>query len=181
MPDRVLQDHYCVAALQHRLSYNVIMSFSALVGEAVAAIAPVLAAAAAPVRPRNIPIHINGLLILLVIVLAIAGVVWLRRRSRGHKNGPQRPDEWPPRHPERRPDDGRDDPPPMAVVEAQSLTKHFGDLVAVDQVSFSVLQGTVVGFLGPNGSGKTTTLRMLLRLVTPPEGTATHDGRPYLS
>jgi ABC-2 type transport system ATP-binding protein len=67
----------------------------------------------------------------------------------------------------------------MAVVEAQSLTKRFGDLVAVDHVSFSVHQGTVVGFLGPNGSGKTTTLRMLLGLVTPTEGTATVDGRPY--
>jgi ABC-2 type transport system ATP-binding protein len=67
----------------------------------------------------------------------------------------------------------------MAVVEAQSLTKRFGDLVAVDHVSFSVHQGTVVGFLGPNGSGKTTTLRMLLGLVAPTEGTATVDGRPY--
>ena len=155
------------------------MSLSALVGDAVAAIGPVLAAAAGPVRHRDITIHINGLLILLVIVLAIAGVVWLRRRSRASKNVPERPGEWPPRHPERRPNDGRDVPPPMAVIEAQSLTKHFGDLVAVDQVSFNVPQGTVVGFLGPNGSGKTTTLRMLLGLVTPTEGTATVDGRPY--
>jgi hypothetical protein len=112
MPDRVLQDHYCVAALQHRLSYNVIMSLSALVGEAVAAIAPVLAAAAAPVRHRNITIHINGPLILLVIVLAIAGGVWLRRRSRANKNGLERPDEWPPRRPERKPEDEKEDPPP---------------------------------------------------------------------
>jgi membrane protein DedA with SNARE-associated domain len=99
-----LQDHYCVAALQHRLSYNVIMSFSALVDEAVAAIAPVLAVAAPRVRHHNVTIHINGLLILLVIVLAIAGVVWLRRRSRANKNAPERPDEWPPRRPERKPE-----------------------------------------------------------------------------
>jgi hypothetical protein len=112
MPDRVLQDRYCVAALQHRLSYNVIMSLSALIGEAVAAIAPVLAAAAAPVRHRNITIHLNGLLILLVIVLAIAGVVWLRRRSRAKKNGPESPDEWPPRRPERKSEDAKEDPLP---------------------------------------------------------------------
>jgi hypothetical protein len=112
MPDRVLQDHYCVAALQHRLSYNDIMSLSALVGEAVAAIAPVLAVAAPTDRHRNITIHINGLLILLVIVVAIAGVVWLRRRSRANKNGPESPDEWPPRRPERKPEDEKEDSPP---------------------------------------------------------------------
>jgi ABC-2 type transport system ATP-binding protein len=67
----------------------------------------------------------------------------------------------------------------MAVIEARSLTKHFGGLVAVDHLSFTVPQGTVVGFLGPNGSGKTTTLRMLLGLVAPTGGTATVDGRPY--
>ena len=67
----------------------------------------------------------------------------------------------------------------MAVIEARSLTKHFGDLVAVDHLSFSIPQGTVAGFLGPNGAGKSTTLRMLLGLVTPTEGTATVDGRPY--
>jgi hypothetical protein len=110
MPDRVLQNHYCVAALQHRLSYNVIMSLSALVGEAVAAIAPVLAVAAP--RVRHINIHINILAILLVIILVIAGVVWLRRRSRANKNGPEQPDEWPPRRPERKPEDEKEDSPP---------------------------------------------------------------------
>jgi ABC-2 type transport system ATP-binding protein len=67
----------------------------------------------------------------------------------------------------------------VPVIEARSLTKHFGDLVAVDHLSFTVPQGTIVGFLGPNGSGKTTTLRMLLGLVAPSDGTATIDGRPY--
>lgn len=67
----------------------------------------------------------------------------------------------------------------MAVIEARSLTKRFGHLMAVDHLSFSVPEGTVMGFLGPNGAGKSTTLRMLLGLVAPTEGTATFDGRAY--
>jgi ABC-2 type transport system ATP-binding protein len=67
----------------------------------------------------------------------------------------------------------------MAVITIQALTKRFGDIVAVDDLSFAVDQGTVVGFLGPNGAGKTTTLRMLLGLVTPTAGTARIDGRSY--
>ena len=67
----------------------------------------------------------------------------------------------------------------MATLELDQLTKHFGAVVAVDQVGFSVEQGSIVGFLGPNGAGKTTTLRMLLGLVTPTSGTATINGRPY--
>ena len=67
----------------------------------------------------------------------------------------------------------------MAVITIQGLTKRFGDIVAVDDLSFEVDQGTVVGFLGPNGAGKTTTLRTLLGLVTPTAGTARIDGRPY--
>lgn len=67
----------------------------------------------------------------------------------------------------------------MAVIEAQSLTKRFGHLVAVDHLSFTVPQGTVVGFLGPNGAGKSTTLRMVLGLVAPTEGIVTIDGQSY--
>ena len=54
-----------------------------------------------------------------------------------------------------------------AVITTQGLTKKFGDFVAVDGVSFSVGAGEVVGYLGPNGSGKTTTIRMLLGLLRP--------------
>src|SRR3990172_3220977 len=58
------------------------------------------------------------------------------------------------------------------VIVAEGLTKRFGDFVAVDHVSFSVQEGEVVGYLGPNGSGKTTTIRMLLGLLLPSEGEA---------
>jgi ABC-2 type transport system ATP-binding protein len=67
----------------------------------------------------------------------------------------------------------------MAIIQAHGLTKRFGSVRAVDDLSFSVERGSVTGFLGPNGAGKTTTLRMLLGLVTPDSGTATIDGRAY--
>ncbi len=59
------------------------------------------------------------------------------------------------------------------VVRTENLTRRFGDFVAVDHVSFSVEAGEVVGYLGPNGSGKTTTIRMLLGLLQPSDGQAT--------
>jgi ABC-2 type transport system ATP-binding protein len=67
----------------------------------------------------------------------------------------------------------------MAAIVVAGLTKRFGNLVAVDDLSFEVEVGTVTGCLGPNGAGKTTTLRMLLGLVTPTAGTATIAGQPY--
>jgi ABC-2 type transport system ATP-binding protein len=57
-------------------------------------------------------------------------------------------------------------------VEVRGLTKHFGSVVAVDDLTFSVEPGMVTGFLGPNGAGKTTTFRMLLGLVSPTSGRA---------
>ena len=53
------------------------------------------------------------------------------------------------------------------VVVAESLTKRFGKLTAVEDLSFSLEPGTITAFLGPNGAGKTTTLRMLLGLARP--------------
>lgn len=67
----------------------------------------------------------------------------------------------------------------MAVIELDGLTKRFGQLTAVDHLSFAIEPGQVVGFLGPNGAGKTTSLRMLLGLVAPTSGTATINGQPY--
>jgi ABC-2 type transport system ATP-binding protein len=58
------------------------------------------------------------------------------------------------------------------VIQTQDLTKRFGDFTAVDRVSFRVQTGEVVGYLGPNGSGKTTTIRMLLGLLRPSAGEA---------
>jgi ABC-2 type transport system ATP-binding protein len=67
----------------------------------------------------------------------------------------------------------------MSVIEVRGLTKRFGPVLAVDQLSFTVEAGEVVGFLGPNGAGKTTTLRMLLGLVRPDAGSATINGTAY--
>ena len=64
-------------------------------------------------------------------------------------------------------------------VEVRGLTKTFGSVHAVSDLSFTVEPGSVTGFLGPNGAGKTTTLRMVLALEHPDAGTATFNGTPY--
>ena len=64
------------------------------------------------------------------------------------------------------------------VIHTEGLTKRYGDLHAVDAVDLDVRTGDVYGFLGANGSGKTTTLRMLLGLVLPTSGEAEVLGRP---
>jgi ABC-2 type transport system ATP-binding protein len=65
------------------------------------------------------------------------------------------------------------------VVAAEQLTKRFGSLTAVEDLSFSLEAGTITGFLGPNGAGKTTTLRMLLGLAAPTSGRALVFDRLY--
>jgi len=62
------------------------------------------------------------------------------------------------------------------MIETERLTKRYGSLVAVDQLSFSVGQGEVLGFLGPNGAGKSTTMKMIAGFLTPTEGRATVCG-----
>jgi ABC-2 type transport system ATP-binding protein len=67
----------------------------------------------------------------------------------------------------------------METITIEGLTKRFGPVTAVEDLSFTVPAGSVTGFLGPNGAGKTTTLRMLLGLVRPDAGRAVIDGVPY--
>jgi ABC-2 type transport system ATP-binding protein len=83
--------------------------------------------------------------------------------------------------------DGRPRPPVApteapsreVVVRVSSLSKHYGEVLAVDDVTFSLEAGTVTGYLGPNGAGKTTTLRVLLGLAEPTAGEALVFGHRY--
>jgi ABC-2 type transport system ATP-binding protein len=65
------------------------------------------------------------------------------------------------------------------MIEAVSLSKRYGDKLAVDDLSFTVRPGQVTGFLGPNGAGKSTTMRMILGLDAPTAGSVTVNGRPF--
>jgi ABC-2 type transport system ATP-binding protein len=67
------------------------------------------------------------------------------------------------------------------AIVARQLTKRYGSITAVDDLSFEVRPGQVTGFLGPNGAGKSTTMRMLLGLVHPTTGSAAIMGMPYAS
>lgn len=67
----------------------------------------------------------------------------------------------------------------MPAIEIHQLTKRFGAVTAVNDLSFDVEPGTITGFVGPNGAGKTTTLRTLLGLVHPTSGAALINGVPY--
>ena len=65
------------------------------------------------------------------------------------------------------------------MIEAHELTKRYGDTIAVHSLSFTSAPGTVTGFLGPNGVGKSTTMRMIMGLDRPTSGTVTVNGKPY--
>jgi len=65
------------------------------------------------------------------------------------------------------------------MIDAQHLSKRYGDRLAVDDLSFTVAPGVVTGFLGPNGAGKSTTMRMILGLDTPSAGHVTVNGKAY--
>lgn len=69
----------------------------------------------------------------------------------------------------------------MNVIELHNLTKTFGKLVAVKDLSLSVPKGSIYGFIGPNGSGKTTTLRMIMRIMYPDSGTILINGQQLSS
>jgi len=68
---------------------------------------------------------------------------------------------------------------PVPRIELVHLTKRYGAVTAVDDLSFGLEPGSITGFVGANGAGKSTTLRMLLGLTRPTSGAATIDGRPY--
>ena len=65
------------------------------------------------------------------------------------------------------------------MIEAEGLSKRYGDTLAVDDLSFSVAPGKITGFLGPNGAGKTTTMRLILGLDRPTAGRVAIDGKPF--
>jgi ABC-2 type transport system ATP-binding protein len=65
------------------------------------------------------------------------------------------------------------------MIEAQQLTKRYGEKTAVDGLDFTVKPGTVTGFLGPNGAGKSTTMRMIVGLDAPTSGSVTVNGQRY--
>ena len=67
------------------------------------------------------------------------------------------------------------------MIEAQQLTRRYGDFTAVEGISFTVNEGEIVGMLGPNGAGKTTTLRMITGFLPPTSGRLTVAGRDLLS
>src|SRR4029077_9364705 len=83
------------------------------------------------------------------------------RSARGRRAMPERSDL----------DPGRD-----VAIRAAHLTKRFGEFTAVDDLSFTVAPGSIFAFLGANGSGKSTTIRMLIGLLTPTAGTSEGDG-----
>ena len=119
-------------------------------------------------------------------VLVVGGLMWLLLRGRARPGGgderhraappgaePQVPAELFAGAPV--PEERRH----LGRVEVSGLTKEYGGIAVVDNVSFTAEPGRVTGFLGPNGAGKTTTLRMLLGLVKPSSGVAGIGQRPY--
>ncbi len=68
----------------------------------------------------------------------------------------------------------------MALLSLRNVTRRFGGIVALDGVSFDVLDGQIVGLIGPNGAGKTTAFNVITRLYTPNEGEVEFDGETLL-
>jgi ABC-2 type transport system ATP-binding protein len=67
---------------------------------------------------------------------------------------------------------------PPSMLSVRNISKTYGDVVAMHNVSFDVRPGRILGFLGRNGAGKTTTMRSIFRLVQPDSGTVTYNGQP---
>lgn len=121
-------------------------------------------------------------MVVLLAVVVIGGLAWLARLNRGFtRKDRARTDGAGPDFPDRPLVGKRISPALMSQgrIDVCGLTKEYGGVRAVDDLSFTVEPGRVTGFLGPNGAGKTTTLRMLLDLVEPTAGTATIGGVRY--
>jgi len=130
------------------------------------------------------------LVLVLVVAAAAVLVVALTRRARAARHTPKGRPAVPaspagaaemPEHAlagSLRPAGARRD---GGAIVARGLSKHYGEKVAVDDLSFEVQPGHVTGFLGPNGAGKSTTMRMIMGLDAPDRGLVTVYGRPYHS
>jgi ABC-2 type transport system ATP-binding protein len=116
----------------------------------------------------------RSVIILVALLLIGGGVYWLTRRRAGRTAEPGVPGVSTLLAGVPAPSVGG-----AGRVVLSGLTKRYGELAAVDGLSFTVEPGRVTGFLGPNGAGKTTTLRVLLGLATPTMGTATIGGCRY--
>ena len=116
-------------------------------------------------------------MIIVLAVLIVGGIVWLLR-NRARPGSAERPRAAPPGAEPQVPAELSVGAPipeelwPLGRVEVSGLTKEYGGVTVVDDVSFTAEPGRVTGLLGPNGAGKTTTLRMLLGLVAPSGGVA---------
>jgi ABC-2 type transport system ATP-binding protein len=135
--------------------------------------------------------HGLRIVVLVLLVAAVVGVIlWIRRRRRDR----ERTQTMGSAGPKADQPAGGDERPAVAAVarrwegssrghqntiEAKGLTKHYGDKLAVDDLSFDVKPGYVTGFLGPNGAGKSTTMRMIMGLDEPDGGTVAVNGRRY--
>ena len=94
--------------------------------------------------------------------------------TRGWQDGPMSEASYRPRRAA-----GLADPGAVPPIQIRGLSKRFGSVLAVDDVTFTVPPGRVTAFLGPNGAGKTTTLRILAGLASPTAGSATFGDRTY--
>ena len=121
-------------------------------------------------------------MIIVLAVLIVGGIVWLLLRNRARPGSAERRRAPPPGAEPQVPAELSVGAPipeelwPLGRVEVSGLTKEYGGVTVVDDVSFTAEPGRVTGLLGPNGAGKTTTLRMLLGLVAP-SGVVARIGR----